>query len=94
MNKIKRQTVEELLQAQSLYDEEYDRNPNSQEFKNASNILCDLYFNIEVETTQSEETQKRLEWLTIDLIKAFSRANLSISRLLKCLEVCGIEVVE
>lgn len=94
MNKIKRQTVEELLQAEELYNEERKRDNTSEEFKNVSSILWNLHVTLEVETDRSEEEKKRLEWFVIGIVKEFARAKMSISRLLKCLEVCGIEVVE
>jgi hypothetical protein len=93
MNKIKRQTVEELLQAEELYNEERKRDNTSEEFKNVSSILWNLHVTLEVETDRSEEEKKRLEWFVIGIVKEFARAKMSISRLLKCLEVCGIEVV-
>ena len=94
MNKIKRQVVEELLQAEELYNEERKRDNTSEEFKNVSSILWNLHVTLEVETDRSEEEKKRLEWFVIGIVKEFARAKMSISRLLKCLEECGIEVVE
>ena len=94
MNKIKRQTVEELLQAEELYNEERKRDNTSEEFKNVSSILWNLQVALEVETEHSAEEKQRLEWLVIGLTKEIAKARISISRLLKCLEVCGIEVVE
>ena len=94
MNKIKRQMVEELLQAEEMYNEEHKRDQTSEEFKNESSILWNLHVTLEVETDQSEEEKRRLEWFVIGMVKEFARAKMSISRLLKCLEVCGIEVVE
>ena len=94
MNKIKRQMVEELLQAEEMYNEEHKRDQTSEEFKNVSSILWNLHVTLEVETDQSEEEKRRLEWFVIGMVKEFARAKMSISRLLKCLEVCGIEVVE
>ena len=94
MNKIKRQAVEELLQAEEMYNEEHKRDRTSEEFKNVSSILWNLHVTLEVETDQSEEEKRRLEWFVIGMVKEFARAKMSISRLLKCLEVCGIEVVE
>lgn len=94
MNKIKRQTVEELLQAEERYSEERKRDNTSEEFKNVSSILWNLHVTLEVETDQSREEKSRLEWFVIYMAKAFASAKMSLSRLLKCLEVCEIEVVE
>ena len=94
MNKIKRQTVEELLQAEELYNEEHKRDNTSEEFKNVSSILWNLHVTLDVETDKPDSEKRRLVWFVIDMAKSFARAKLSISRLLKCLEVCGIEVVE
>ena len=94
MNKIKRQTVEELLQAEELNNEEFKRDKYSEEYHNSTRILWNLHATLEVETDQSEEEKRRLEWFVIGMVKEFARAKMSISRLLKCLEVCGIEVVE
>lgn len=94
MNKIKRKMVEELLQAEELYDEEFVRDRDSQECKNVLSIIWNLHVSLEVETDQSKEEKNRLEWFIIGMIKTFAHAKMSLSRLLKCLEVCGIEVVE
>ena len=91
MHKIKRQMVEELLQAEELHQEEFVKDRTSQEYKNTLEILFHLHAKI---TVENDDEKNKMAWLVIEITEAIARAKLSLSRLLKCLEVCGIEVVE
>ena len=89
MNKIKRQVVEELLQACVMQEEEYKRGRTSQEYHNLVAIIVRMHSKL----YSFFENSKTAEFIA-DITRAFAQAGYSISRLLKCLEVCGIEVVE
>lgn len=94
MNKIKRSMVEELLNTEKQYDEEHKKNPRSELFNELSHRLFNLHVALEVEVEGSDKQKQKEEWFVINLTKAFAKAGKSISRLIKCLEVCGIEVEE
>ena len=92
MKRIKAKAVEELLMAEILNNEEFERDRTSQEYQNSLKILFHIHTSLEVETDNPEDENKEI-FFVIALTNALARSNYSISRLLKCLEVCGFEVV-
>ena len=94
MKKIKRKWVEELYQARSDWRKTYQDAgyQETEEERNAYNVICEKRHVFENELSAAEVYA--MCCFIISIIEEGEFAKLSLSRLIKCLEVCGIEVEE
>ena len=94
MNKIKRELVEELYQAELLYKQERAIDNESEECDKAWKRYWKALTEVDVETDRDERYKAMQTRFVIDVTKASVNGEKSISRLIKTLDVNGIEVVE
>ncbi len=97
MNKIKRQYVEDLFNACKDWGEEYDKSHGMTESTTKKwNVVIEKKKALQgiMDPEGSDGFTYAKYCLVSDFTEAIVFAKMSLSRLLKCLEVCGIEVVE
>lgn len=94
MDKVKRAFIETLYsKVKECYKaHEICRKSNGKEGVDEYHKAFNEMFLLEVQLL--DEVTERKNRIICDLARAMSRSDLSISRFIKCLEVCGIEVVE
>lgn len=88
MNKIKRKYIEDLYHSVEVYNQEFNRDKKSEAKNKAFHTMFELDGGLH------DFLEREKAFFVSDLVRCFVYRKMSISRLLKCLEVCGIEVVE